>query len=265
MKQDRIVLCMKWGTLYSVDYVNVLFNACRRNIKGPFRFICMTDNAEGIVDGVEAMPIPDIGCAPEMVTNGGWPKLAVFAPQIGDITNGRALFIDLDTVICGDLEPFFTHSAPFVGIGVGSNWRPGKVPGGSDVSLGTGVFAFDIGSQVQILHRFQADCWAAFRAAKLEQVWVQEHASSLDYWALDWVISFKRWLRRPIGLDIFLQPKAPPAGVGMVAFHGDPRPAALLTPGNGRWDQFPHFGHGQVTWMADYWTGNGGQLPTTNG
>ena len=29
MADDRTVLCMKWGTLFPPDYVNVLFNACR--------------------------------------------------------------------------------------------------------------------------------------------------------------------------------------------------------------------------------------------
>jgi hypothetical protein len=46
-----------------------------------------------------------------------------------------------------------------------------------------------------------------------------------------------------------------------VAFHGTPRPADLLRPGNAMWDRLPHMGHGQVKWMADYWTGNGGTLP----
>jgi hypothetical protein len=34
-----------------------------------------------------------------------------------------------------------------------------------------------------------------------------------------------------------------------------------LRPGPGFWDRFPHLGHGQVPWMADYWTENGGRLP----
>ncbi len=263
MGQDRIILCMKWGTLFAPDYVNVLHGACRRHLKGPFRFLCLTDDAAGLDEGIEALPIPEIGCTPEMWRHGAWPKLPVFAPEIGGATSGRVLFIDLDTVVCGDLEPFFTHPGPFLGIDTGDNWRPGRTLGGPSALLGTGVFAFDLGTQVQILRRFQSAPQEAFRKAGIEQVWVQEHASSLDYWPQDWVISFKRWLRQPIGLDLFYPPNPPPASAGMVAFHGDPRPIALLRPGCARWDRLPHFGHGQVGWMRDYWVSNGGRIPPT--
>ena len=90
---------------------------------------------------------------------------------------------------------------------------------------------------------------------------MQEHASSVAYWPSEWVISFKCWLRRPIGVDLFLAPKAPPEGIGMVAFHGDPRPITLIRPGLGVWDKFPHMGYGQVRWMRDCWLDNGGKLP----
>lgn len=258
----RTVICMKWGTLYPADYVNVLYNACRRHLAGEFRFLCLTDRTEGLLPEIEARPIPEIGCTPQMWRHGAWPKLSVFAEDLYGLS-GRVLFIDLDTVVCGDLAPFFDHPAPFVGIDTSDNWRPDGRTGGPGALLGTGVFAFDAGSQAQILDRFMSDPQAAFDHADIEQVWVQEHATSLAYWPRDRVISFKRWLRRPIGVDLFLPPKPPPPGTGMVAFHGDPRPAALLRPGNRRWDRLPHLGRGQVGWMRDYWLENGGQLPET--
>lgn len=260
MTQDRIVMCMKWGTLYSADYVNVLYNACRRNITGAFRFICFTDDATGLLTGIENTAIPDIGCTPAMWRHGAWPKLAVFARELAGMS-GRALFIDLDSVINGPLDRFFDHPFPFVAIDTGASWRPGRTPGGPDALVGTGVFAFQIGTLSQILSQFQADPEAAFRTCDIEQVWVQKTASSLAYWPAGWVISFKRWLRQPIGVDLFLPPKAPPANAGIVAFHGDPRPIALLRPGRSGWDRLPHMGRGQVAWMRDYWVGNGGTIP----
>jgi hypothetical protein len=262
-KQDRIIICMKWGSVFSSDYVNVLYRACCKNLNQPFRFICLTDNATDLFDGIETLPIPDIGCTPEMWRHGAWPKLAVFAEHIGGLNAGRILFIDLDTVICGDLEPFFSHPAEFIGIDTGDNWRPGRHPGGNGALLGTGVFAFDLGTQVQILQKFQENPKKAFIEADIEQVWVQKHAREIDYWPQGWVVSFKRWLRQPIGLDLFKQPKKPPNSAGMVAFHGDPRPAALLATDGKRWDRFPHQGRGQVTWMAEYWLSHGGHLPNS--
>ena len=252
---------MKWGNAFSPDYVNVLYEACRKNLNSTFRFICLTDNANNLNKGVEALPIPEIGCTPEMWAHGAWPKLAVFASKIGNESSGRVLFIDLDSVICGDLEPFFTHPSDFLAIDTGENWRPGRQPGGERALLGTGVFAFNLGSQVQILEKFQQDPQRAFLEADIEQVWVQKYAEGIDYWPKNWVISFKRWLRRPIGLDAFMQPKKPPLNTSIVAFHGEPRPAALLSSDGKRWDRFPHQGRGRVNWMVDYWTSNGGHLP----
>ena len=174
---------------------------------------------------------------------------------------GRALFVDLDTFICGDLTQFMDHPAPFIGIDVGDNWRPNRVAKPKDELLGTGLFAFNLGEQTQIVERFQADPQAAFDAADIEQVWVEEHASSMEYWPVDWVISFKRWLRRPIGVDLLLHPHAPPASASVVAFHGDPRPITLALPGRKRWDNLLHMGFGQVPWARDYWLGYGGTLP----
>ena len=251
---------MKWGTLYPADYVNVLYGAVRQNLSGDFRFVCLTDDAAGIRQEVECLPIPDIGCTPAMWRHGAWPKLSVFAADLHGL-RGRALFIDMDTVVCGSLGRFFDHPGALVCIDTGDDWRPGRQPGGPLALAGTGVFAFDLGKQPQILDRFRADPQAAFDACDIEQVWVQRHATDLRYWPAGWVISFKRWLRRPIGLDLFLPPKAPPDDAGMVAFHGDPRPIALLRPGNRRWDRLPHLGRGQVPWMRDYWVRNGGRLP----
>jgi hypothetical protein len=75
------------------------------------------------------------------------------------------------------------------------------------------------------------------------------------------VISFKRHLRQPIGLDLFLPPKAPPTTAKALAFHGTPRQIDQLKLGCRLWDRIPHMGHGQVRRMVDYWQENGGELP----
>ena len=256
----RVVICMKWGDLYGPDYVNVLFNAVGKNLAQPFRFVCLTDCYDGLHSDIETFPIPDIGCTPEMWKHGAWPKLSVFASNLYDLS-GRALFIDMDTVICGKLDQFFEVKAPLIAIDTGENWHPGGQPGQVNALVGTGIFAFDIGGQTQILNEFQKNPQMAFETCGLEQVWVQKTASSIAYWPLGWVISFKNWLRQPIGFDIFMAPKEPPEAASIVAFHGDPRPISLVRSTLGFWDRFPHMGHGQVPWMRDYWTGNGGKIP----
>jgi hypothetical protein len=260
MADDRIVLCMKWGTLFPPDYVNVLYNACRGAITGPFRFVCLTDDATGFAAGIEALPIPGIGLSPdEWYTSGVWPKLALYVADLHGL-RGRALFIDLDMVVLRGLDEMFAHKAEFIGIDVGEAWRPGR-EGSRPPELGTGVFAYRIGGQAQILCAFQADKPGALKRFRNEQDFVAAHAQGLEFWPEGWVPSFKRWLRRPIGLDLVLPPKEPPETARIVAFHGDPRPIALVPERAGFWDRFPHMGHGQVGWVRDYWVGNGGRMP----
>ena len=45
---DINVVCMKWGTMYGPEYVNNLYHMVKRNLTPPFRFVCFTDNGEGI-------------------------------------------------------------------------------------------------------------------------------------------------------------------------------------------------------------------------
>ncbi|MDZ4094947.1 MAG: glycosyl transferase [Paracoccaceae bacterium] len=259
MPQPRIVMCMKWGTLFPADYVNVLFNACRQHITGPFRFVCLTDDALGFTPGIEAFPLPDVGLSPEdWYAKGVWPKLGIYRADLHGLT-GRCLFIDLDTVIVGNLDPFFEYSKGFVSLDMGEAWRPG--PSTAPPEAGTSTFAFDLGQETQILQSFLADPKGVMARFHNEQDYVGATARSMDFWPRDWVVSFKRHLRQPIGLDLFLPPKRPPQGTRLVAFHGTPRPLALLPARAGFWDRFPHMGHGQVKWMVDYWVENGGRVP----
>ena len=55
MKQ---VICMNWGTAYGADYVNRLYSMVSRNVTGPFRFVCLTDNVKGIRPEVQCGPLP---------------------------------------------------------------------------------------------------------------------------------------------------------------------------------------------------------------
>ena len=76
------VICMKWGTLYSADYVNVLFAACRRHTKTTFRFVCFTDDPLGVNPEIETFPIPEIGCSARIWGPGGGGRNFQFFPQL---------------------------------------------------------------------------------------------------------------------------------------------------------------------------------------
>lgn len=248
MSRDRVVLCMKWGSLFPADYVNVLYRATAAHLSLGFRFICLTDRSDGLDAGIEAAPIPDIGLSAEQIRAPGvWRKLALFHPDVARLAPGaRALFIDLDMMIMGALDPFFDPQDGIVLLDTGKDWRSrdAMVPS-------TGVVAFTLGEQQRILHRFQGDIAGAMRTFHNEQDFVAAHADGLSLWPSGRVISFKRHLVRRFCRDLFVQPPHPAAGPSILAFHGDPRPADLLKAGI--WGRFPHLGRGPVRWMRDYW------------
>lgn len=252
--KNRVVLCMRWGRLYPPAYVNVLFNAVKDHLSGPFRFVCFTDDPQGLDAGIETRPIPDLGYSDYHWKSGAWPKLSVFSDLEG--LHGRALFIDLDSVIVGELEPFFERQGEFLGIGVGADWRMGGM--GTNPDLGTGVFAFDLGGLQHVAATFSADPKGAFDTFALEQRFVERHVPGWQPWENGWVISFKRHLCQPLVIDRFRPPLAPPAGAKIVAFHGDPRPIDVVARTGRNWAGFPRYGRSPVPWVRDYWLNYGG-------
>ena len=52
------VLCLKWGKRYGAEYVNRLYRGVKANLSGPFRFVCVTDDPTGLVEGVEPCAYP---------------------------------------------------------------------------------------------------------------------------------------------------------------------------------------------------------------
>ncbi len=246
---------MKWGTLYSADYVNVLYSAVREHLAGPFRFVCLTDAPEGIRPEVECLPIPDIGLLPEHWRSGAWPKIGVFLSDLYGLS-GRALFIDLDMIICGELRDFFTFAedtSDLVAIDEGG-WVA-KPP-----STASAVLGFNIGKLGHLVQDLRQNRDAIIGRCGLEQRYLHEAAGTVQYWPQGWVISFKRHLRRPLGLDRLLLPKPPAPDVRIVAFHGTPRPMDLIRAEGGRRDRFPHYIGRQVPWVVDYWRRHGGRL-----
>ncbi len=55
------IICIKWGTKYGPDYVNKLRSMVQRHLKRPHRFVCLTDDTNGIDPSIETKPIPMVG------------------------------------------------------------------------------------------------------------------------------------------------------------------------------------------------------------
>lgn len=117
------VVCFKWSTpdyrgIFSSAHVNTLRDMVARHYPEPHRFICVTDDAKGIADGVEIIPLWNDHAGVPNPTGGGRPtcyrRLKLFAADAGETFGDRIVWLDLDTVICGDMRPVWNRSEDVV-------------------------------------------------------------------------------------------------------------------------------------------------------
>jgi hypothetical protein len=99
------VVCVKWGTEYSDNYVHILKAMIERNTTIPHRFLCFSDTE---IDGIETRALPEIDL------KGWWNKLYLFSS--GNKLSERIVYFDLDTVITGNIDFFLKYNGNFCGI-----------------------------------------------------------------------------------------------------------------------------------------------------
>lgn len=96
------VTCVFWGDKFSKDYVYNLKSSVERNTTIPHRFVCLSDQ---ILNGIETIILrPGL--------TGWWNKMQMFDGRI----EGRVVYLDLDTVIVGNIDWLLQYEGEFAGI-----------------------------------------------------------------------------------------------------------------------------------------------------
>ena len=217
-------VCMKWGTAYSADYVNRLYSMIARNTQQPFRLVCYTDSTIGIRSEVECFDCPEVDI-PSPKRNRGWRKISLWANTLPGLT-GTVLFLDLDIVITGGLDEFFTYRSD-VDFCVIHNWtHPDRTVGN------TSAYRFTVGSHPEILTRFLDDYQRVLQDYPNSQTYVSSCLEpSIAFWPAQWCLSFKRHCV-PSGVSRWFHEPVLPHGARLVAFPGRPNPHEAL---DGTW------------------------------
>lgn len=78
---------------YNPGWVHRLKKSVEKNLSTPHRFVCLTNLPE--IEGVETLPLTE-------GFPGWWAKIELFKPGQFD---GPVLFLDLDMMACGSLDP----------------------------------------------------------------------------------------------------------------------------------------------------------------
>ncbi|MDA0240822.1 MAG: tetratricopeptide repeat protein, partial [Proteobacteria bacterium] len=186
------VICVKQGTLYGADYVNRLASMVRRNAESDVRFVCFTEDPSDLDTTVEVRPLPAPGL------QGWWNKVALFREDLDDIGD-RLLFLDLDVVITGSIDPLLRYESDFAVMD--NDYVPG---------CNTSVVLFRRGSRPDIWHKFTPEVSENYGG---DQDWVAINVPDADLWPVGWCVTYR--LRAA---------KAPPPDSKIICFSGRPNP-----------------------------------------
>ncbi|MBQ3525733.1 MAG: hypothetical protein IJA63_05605 [Akkermansia sp.] len=228
------IICLKWGTRYPVDYVNILYHSVKRHLKRPFRFVCVTDDATGLDENIDAVPFPP-NPRPDVYTK--WPnifsKLAILQDGFANL-QGPTLFLDLDVVIMGDMDCFFEYKP-------GKNciihnwieWH--KTLFRKRPNIGnSSIFRFEAGKSGYIYETFLREFDDANDQSKYptEQAFLTHAMEEVYWWPEEWARSFKRTCRLIFPLNLIFTPKKPDTKV--LVFHGAPDPDEAIAGFKGK-------------------------------
>ncbi len=233
MSEEKVnVLCLKWGKRYPALYANRLYAGVKRHLARPFRFVCVTDNPDGLAQGIEAVPFPE----DPLVPGRRWPnifvKLLLFRDGFADL-KGPTLFLDVDLIVTGPLDRFFDfRPGEFC---IVHNWVERrkelfrKLP---DIG-NSSCFRFDAGASGGVYEAFLRDkedpSLRHFfeKGSQKYQTRAMFENGRVNWWPKGWVASFKRDCHRIFPFNLILQPKKP-KGASMICFHGRPDPTEAI-------------------------------------
>lgn len=241
----QTVICMKWGSRYSADFVNRLNAAVQRNTDRPTQLICLTDDPSGVDEAVKCKPIPDINLPDELITT-PWRKLVLWQDKLAGLS-GDVLFLDLDLVITGSLDEMFDYEpGRFCVI---ENWtQPGSKIGN------TSCFRWRVGTHTHIFDKLETEQERILSTYRIEQVYISREVSDMVFWPKSWCASFKHSLLPKWPLNFFKTPKLP-AETKIVAFTGKPDQDEALVgdwPVKANWKRL--YKHVRPTpWISDHW------------
>lgn len=193
------IACVQVGNYggRGAEYVNVLFDMVYRNLGIPYRFVCFTDDPEGLNEAIDARPA---------VGEGWWAKLALFAPEAFE-AGDRVLYFDLDTLVIGEITELAEYQGKFACL------RDFYRPDG----YGSGVMAWEAGTLSHV--------WFDWVAAGKPQV------SGGDQAWLEKVLEADRLQDLYPGKLVSYKADChpyPPKGAAVVCFHGEPKPHNCL-------------------------------------
>ena len=247
---ERNVVCLKQGTGYTAEYVNVLYNSITRNCTLDFNFVCITDNPTGINPEIRIVPLPYTIAGGKWKDKlpGCWSKPYIFSPECP--ISGTVLYLDLDIVIACNIDKLFTY-APTKWCTI-NDFCP---PNARMSRINSSVLRFQAKEMPYIWHNLLNNLDSIKHrlrgGGREDQAWIHEQAIDAgtppciypDEWCLSWKLNIRKQktlLTRGKASTSLTGPGhrttrsvenvIPPPECCACIFHGDPKPHACRDP-----------------------------------
>jgi hypothetical protein len=238
--QPLTVVTWKWKppsgyrSTYPSSTVGALRAMVERHYPFPFRFMCVTDDPDGIDPRVEIVPAwNDFATLPS--PHGGknpscYRRLRMFHPEIGQVFGERFVSLDLDVVLTGDMTRLWQRPEPIVMWG-DTNPQPGSHYNGSMVLMTAGA---------------RPQVWNEFDPVRSPQL-----SKANRCWGSD-----QGWISYCLGKGEARWGR----GDGVYSFRNDLNEGRLDLPGNarivifhGRFDPWDPKVHARCAWVRKYY------------
>lgn len=224
------ILCLKHGTKYSSQYVNILYNMVKRHSTVDFEFVCLTDDPRGLNSSIVIKTLPSD-------LSGWWCKPYMFSNELG--LDGIILYMDLDVVIANNIDKLFTHNL--------NGWSTirdfTKVQRPNWDRYNSSVIKFRTGSLNYLWEDFKNNKDFIQRKFFGDQDWLWDRTHKDNpavYFPDDWILSWKWQVRKSKELNYkmprgsrslkTIETVTPPNACCITVFHGDPNPHNCQDP-----------------------------------
>lgn len=213
------IVTWKWSkygyrSKFTGEHVNLLRDMVRRNTTVPHEFVCITDDPSGIDKDIRIIPLWE-NPAPHY---GGrdrpncFYRLKAFSPEMQTVIGDKFMWLDLDTLIVGNIDAILNDKADF------KMWRVDgeRMPcNGSMVMMKAGV-------RPEVWNEFDPKLVERARGLRKrtgfigsDQAWISQYLKPEDtyFGKKDGVYSFRCHIKDSVS-------KEPPENAKIVFFHG---------------------------------------------
>lgn len=179
------LIVVKWGNLYGAEYVINLYNSVKQYSTSVFNFYVFTDNTKDLPKnlGWHFIPLPDWN----MPTQKAWfYKIEIFNPQYN--FQGKNLYIDLDTIIIGDLTPLW-QSLDDQNLSICRDFNRVYIP--DYRKCNSSVMGWTDNSLASVYRTFAKDIVQYSRKYRGDQDFLEIHANPKKFFEDKWAMSWK--------------------------------------------------------------------------